>query len=116
MTTRTATRNPILRWLRQGTVFLILLALLLFFSLRSDRFLQSRNLVNILVQNAPVIVMTVGMTFTMLLGGIDLSVGSVAALAGAISAGLIVRNEMSVPLAMLARVLENQEYCSCPST
>ncbi|NPV65862.1 MAG: ABC transporter permease [Anaerolineae bacterium] len=88
-------------WLRRGTVFIILLTLVVFFSLASDRFLQSRNLVNILVQNAPVIVMAVGMTMAMLVGGIDLSVGSVAALAGAISAGLIVRDGLSVYAGML---------------
>lgn len=88
-------------WLRRGTVFIILLTLVVFFSLASDRFLQSRNLVNILVQNAPVIVMAVGMTMAMLVGGIDLSVGSVAALAGAISAGLIVRDGLPVYTSML---------------
>ncbi len=87
-------------WLRRGTVFIILLTLVVFFSLASDRFLQSRNLVNILVQNAPVIIMAVGMTMAMLVGGIDLSVGSVAALAGAISAGLIVRDGLPVYTSM----------------
>jgi ribose transport system permease protein len=92
-------------WLRRGMVFVILLALAIFFSLTTDRFLQERNLVNIAVQNAPVIVVTCGMTLTMLLGGIDLSVGSVAALAGAVSAGLIVNNGLAVGLGMLGGLI-----------
>ncbi len=98
-------RNTILSGLRQGSVFLILLALVILFSLGSDRFLQERNLVNILVQNAPIIVMTVGMTLTMLVGGIDLSVGSIAALSGAISAGLVVNNGLSVGMGMLVGLI-----------
>jgi len=97
-----ARRATFASWLRRGTVFVILLTLVVFFSVASENFLQPRNLVNILVQNAPVIVMAVGMTLAMLVGGIDLSVGSVAALAGAISAGLIVRNGLPVYAGMLA--------------
>ncbi|NWF67444.1 MAG: ABC transporter permease [Chloroflexi bacterium] len=87
--------------LRRGTVLFVLIALVIFFSLNSDRFLQERNLVNIAVQNAHIIIVTVGMTLVMLSGGIDLSIGSVAALTGAVAAGLIVQNSVPVPLAML---------------
>ncbi|GAB4573860.1 MAG: ribose ABC transporter permease [Anaerolineae bacterium] len=97
-----ARRAAFASWLRRGTVVIILLTLGVFFSVTSDRFLQSRNLVNILVQNTPVIVGAVGMTLTMLTAGIDLSVGSVAALAGAISAGVIVNNGWPVYAGMLA--------------
>lgn len=103
MTTSRTWRTTLAGGLRRGTVFLVLLALVAFFALTTDdRFLQQRNLTNILVQNAHTIVVTVGMTLTMLVGGIDLSVGSVAALAGAISAGLIVNSGFSVPLGMAA--------------
>ncbi|MBN2472897.1 MAG: ABC transporter permease, partial [Anaerolineae bacterium] len=79
MTTVTDTRPQramFASWLRRGMVVIILLVLVVFFSLTSDRFLQERNLVNILVQNVPVIVVAVGMALTMLTAGIDLSVGS----------------------------------------
>ncbi len=93
-------RRALAGWLRRGMVFLILLILAIFFALTSDRFFQGGNLVNIAVQNAHVIVVATGMTLTMLLGGIDLSVGSVAALVGAISAGLIARNGVPTELAL----------------
>ncbi len=97
-----ARRNALATGLRRGTVILVLLALAIFFSLTSDRFLQGRNLVNIAVQNAHVIIVAVGMTMVMLMGGIDLSVGSVAALTGAVSAGLIARDGWAVGAAMAA--------------
>lgn len=81
--------------LRRGMVLIVLAGLMAFFANRSDRFWQERNLINILQQNAALMIVTVGMTLTMLISGIDLSVGSVAALAGAISAGLIVKNGIS---------------------
>lgn len=93
-------RRALAGWLRRGMVFLILLVLAIFFALTSDRFFQGGNLVNIAVQNAHVIVVATGMTLTMLLGGIDLSVGSVAALVGAISAGLIARNGLPTEVAL----------------
>jgi ribose transport system permease protein len=100
-----ARRATFASWLRRGMVVVILLTLVVFFSLTSDRFLQERNLVNVLVQNVPVIVVAVGMTLTMLSGGIDLSVGSVAALAGAVSAGLIVNNGLPVYAGLLGGLL-----------
>jgi ribose transport system permease protein len=78
--------------LRRGVVLILLVLLAAYFSSQTDRFLQSGNLVNILQQNAATIIVTVGMALTMIIGGIDLSVGSVAALSGAISAGLIVNH------------------------
>jgi ribose transport system permease protein len=86
--------------LRRGVVLFVLVLLAAYFSSQTDRFLQSGNLVNILQQNAATIVVTVGMALTMLVGGIDLSVGSVAALSGAISAGLIVNHNQSFELAV----------------
>lgn len=88
-------------WLRRGTVFLILVALIAFFSLQSDRFLQPGNLGYILEQNAYVIVASVGVALTMILGGIDLSVGSVAALVGAVTAGLVTRHGVNLAVALL---------------
>lgn len=85
---RTSSAN----WLRRGTVFLILVVLIAFFSVQSERFLQPVNLGNIFEQNAYIIVAAIGVALTMILGGIDLSVGSVAALVGAVTAGIITRN------------------------
>lgn len=51
----------------------------------SRRFLSAANFLNILRQNSFVGIVAVGMTFVIILGGIDLSVGSIVALSGALA-------------------------------
>ncbi|MFV0332554.1 MAG: ABC transporter permease [Tropicimonas sp.] len=57
-----------------------LLLLCVFLSLATDSFFTTRNLLNVLDQITVLGIMAVGMTFVVLIGGIDLSVGSVLAL------------------------------------
>ena len=51
-------------------------------SLLSPYFLKTNNLLNLLDQSVVVGIVAIGMTFVILTGGIDLSVGSVAGLTG----------------------------------
>lgn len=93
-------------WARRYSVFLILLALALIFASQSPRFLTSGNLMNIALQTSIIAIVAVGMTFAILTAGIDLSVGSVVALSGALAAGLVTRSGLdtyvAIPLALLA--------------
>src|SRR5262245_12507241 len=54
-------------------------------ALLTDRFLSPLNLTNILVQSSIMAVIAMGMTFVIVGGGFDLSVGSTAALSGCIA-------------------------------
>ncbi len=96
----------ILDFLRRYSVLLILLIIGLIFTLGSDRFLTPSNLMNIALQTSIIAIIAIGMTFVMLTAGIDLSVGSVAALCGALAAGLAVNQELGtylgIGLALLA--------------
>lgn len=75
-----SSRNPFAK-LKGATGPLVgLLALCIFLSLGTDTFLSVRNGLNILDQITVIGIMAVGMTFVILIGGIDLSVGSVLAL------------------------------------
>ncbi len=56
------------------------------FSLITDTFLTQANILNILRQIAPLMIVAVAMTFVITTGGIDLSVGSVLALVNALAA------------------------------
>ena len=58
-----------------------LIVLCLFLTLATDKFLSIRNFLNVLDQITVLGVMAVGMTMVILIGGIDLAVGSVLALA-----------------------------------
>jgi len=56
----------------------------------SENFFSVGNIMNVLRQVSIVAILAVGMTFVILTGGIDLSVGAVMALSGTIAAGLMV--------------------------
>src|SRR5919205_4552498 len=63
-----------------------LVALCTITALLTNRFLSPLNLTNILVQSSIMAVIAIGMTFVIVGGGFDLSVGSTAALAGCVAA------------------------------
>jgi D-xylose transport system permease protein len=74
------------------------------FQLLNPVFLSPRNLSDLLMQSAPVGVIALGIVFVLLIGEIDLSVGSVSGLSAAILAVLAVNRGVPLPLAMLAAV------------
>ena len=76
-------------------IFLVFLAICVILSFLSPAFLTVRNVLNVLRQVSITGIMGVGMTFVILTGGIDLSVGSLLALAGCLAAGLGVRHGAS---------------------
>lgn len=66
---------------------LVLLFMIIGMSFTSEAFLSTNNIFNILLQVSVICVISVGMTYVILTGGIDLSVGSIVALS-AICLGL----------------------------
>jgi ribose transport system permease protein len=68
-----------------------LIVLCLATALMTHRFVSPLNLTNILVQSSIMAVIAIGMTFVIIGGGFDLSVGSTVALAGCIAAMVMVR-------------------------
>lgn len=70
--------------------------------LASDNFFGVNNIMNVLRQVSVVGILAVGMTFVILTGGIDLSVGAVMALVGTLSAGLMVNTGLPASIALPA--------------
>jgi ribose transport system permease protein len=68
---------------------LALIVLIIISALLSDHFLVPRNLTNVLRQVSYTGIIALGMTFVIIAGGIDLSVGSMVALVGVITVSLI---------------------------
>ncbi|MGH3773340.1 MAG: ABC transporter permease, partial [Pseudonocardiaceae bacterium] len=77
------------------------MVLFVYLSFASGVFLSASNLVNIGVQSAVVAIIAIGMTMVIITAGIDLSVGSVAALSGVLGAMLVVKYGVGVPLAIV---------------
>jgi simple sugar transport system permease protein len=78
-------------------------ACFIFFSLTTDAFLTAGNLLNLLRQSAPLLIVAVAMTFVITTGGIDLSVGSTVALVNALAA-IALRADWPWPLVVLAMI------------
>ncbi|SKC05000.1 ABC transporter permease [Dyadobacter psychrophilus] len=85
-------RSKLLRFQSLIALFLLCLGL----SILSDKFLSVSNLWNVMRQVSVNICISTGMTLIVLTAGIDLSVGSVLALCGAIMAGLL-KNGIELP-------------------
>lgn len=83
---------------------IVLLILLISMSLLRDRFLTWSNIITVLRQTSINAVIATGMTFAILIGGIDLSVGSVLAISGAIAATLVASG-MNIILVILITLL-----------
>ena len=66
------------------------------FGLGNKSFLSAQNLVNLTTQMAINAMLSAGLTYVIILGGIDISVGSVAALAGVCGA-LVARENPDAP-------------------
>ncbi len=75
----------------------VLVAQLILFGLIDPRFLSIDNLQNVAYQMAPLLVVSIGMTFVILSEGIDLSQGGVVGLAGVVAASLLVSGFGLVP-------------------
>ena len=84
----------------QGLLF-ALVVLFVGASLHYDVFLSTLNVTNILKQSSLIGILAIGMTFVILTKGIDLSVGSVAALSGVIAANLSHSIFLSIFISML---------------
>ena len=82
-----------------------LVLLVVFFSLTTDRFFSVANFQMISNQIPAAIIIAVGMTFVLLIGGIDLSVGSGLALCSAVFSVSLLRFGWPIPIAMGACIL-----------
>lgn len=80
------TRVKTTRFLQDYAVLIMIAVLMVALTLMSDSFLSAQNLLNILNQNAPVAIMASAMTFVIIAGGFDLSVGAIFAMGAVVSA------------------------------
>jgi ribose transport system permease protein len=91
-------------WLSNYAIFVALLLECVILALATDAFFSVDNLSNVLRQNAFTAIIAAGMTFVILTGGMDLSVGSVVGLAGVVCADVLVRG-YPLPVGIAAGLL-----------
>ncbi len=81
-----------------------LLVLITIVTILSPSFLSTKNIFNILRQTSVNGIIAAGMTFVILTGGIDLSVGSILAISGAVCASLLASGQ-NIIIAVLAALI-----------
>ncbi len=103
---RAAARQRFSVNLRQSGIYVAFaLIVLLFTVLTRGALLQPQNISNIIVQNSYVLILAIGMILVIINGHIDLSVGSVVALTGAVCAVLTVQLDLPWWLAVFITLL-----------
>lgn len=93
------------RILREGGIGLALLAMVAFFAAFASNFTTHENIANILTQITINLILATGMTFAILVGGIDLSVGAVMALCAVVAGSVFKIDSLSDPVAIGLAVL-----------
>lgn len=88
--------------IRQYGMFIALILIMLLFQFLSDgNLLKPLNITNLILQNSYILILAIGMLLVIITGHIDLSVGSVAAFVGAVSAIMMVNQDMPFPVAIV---------------
>ncbi|MDR2723103.1 MAG: sugar ABC transporter permease [Cellulomonadaceae bacterium] len=101
-----ALRDSLGRNLRQyGIVAALIIIVLLFQSMTGGRLLDPNNLAALVMQNAYVMILAIGMVAVIVAGHIDLSVGSVVAFIGGLTAIAMNQWGWPVPLAILMALI-----------
>jgi len=89
--------------LRQSGIYIAFVAIIALFTVLTDGTLLSPgNVTNIVLQYSYILILAIGMVIVIIAGHIDLSVGSVVALTGAVSAVLVIRQGMPWWLGVVA--------------
>jgi putative multiple sugar transport system permease protein len=92
--------------IRQYGMIIALIFISIFFQILTDGILlKPLNVTNLILQNSYILVLAIGMVLVIITGHIDLSVGSVAAFIGALSAIMMVDMQMNPVLAVILSLL-----------
>ncbi len=91
---------------REYGMLIALIAIMAFFQYQTDGILMKPiNITNLVLQNSYIIIMSLGMLLIIISGWIDLSVGSIAAVIGAIASVFMVKMHMNWGLTILISLL-----------
>jgi putative multiple sugar transport system permease protein len=98
-------RQLIMRNLRQSGIYVAFIAIVALFAILTEGVsLSPGNITNIVLQYSYILVLAIGMVLVIIAGHIDLSVGSVVALTGAVSAVLVIQQDYPWWAGMLAAI------------
>ena len=94
-----------IEFIRKYGILLVLVVMWVLLAAVSPTFRTTTNVVNILRQVSVNGIIAIGMTFVIMTGGIDLTVGSLVAVAGVIAGSILVANPNNVVFAVVAGIV-----------
>ena len=86
--------------IKEMGIFLMLFLIVVIFGIANPAFLSINNIINILRSTSFILIIGVAMTFVLISGGLDLSVGSIVALGGVIT-GISIQSGIPIPISIL---------------
>ncbi len=92
-------------FIKNRAIWMFLLLMIVFFALMSENFLSMRNLLNVAKQVSIFGVASVGMTYVILLGGIDLATGSIISFVNIVAAYFMVNMGLHPIIAIIGSLI-----------
>lgn len=106
MTGIASIRELMTRNMRQSGIYIAFVLIVALFAIVTDGLLlDPRNITNLVLQYSYILILAIGMVIVIIAGHIDLSVGSVVAFTGAVSAVLVVQRGMPWYVGVLAAIV-----------
>jgi len=90
---------------KKYAIILVLFGIMLLFSLMTPYFFTLQNLTNVFIQQSYVVIAAVGLSFVMISGGMDLSIGYQMSLVGVVVAVFMKWMNIPIPIAIGAGIL-----------
>ena len=88
--------NKITNQLKDKAIWLVLVILVIAFTIANERFINPNNILTLLRQVSMYGIASIGMTFVILLGDIDLSTGTVISFVNILCAGILYRQAEAI--------------------
>ncbi len=97
--------EKVMNQIKDKAIWVVLLALIIGFSIANPRFMTTANMFNVLRQVSMFGIASIGMTYVILLGDIDLSIGSIITFVNIVCAYFMVHMSMNMWLAIVVSLV-----------
>ncbi len=102
--------SKVIDFCRRNLAWVLLLVICVVFTFTSKNFLTVKNLLNILNQNAYIIICTYGIALIMMSGGLDMAVGYQMSICGVLAALMLTNTGIPIPLVVIITIAVSMAF------
>ncbi|MCD7955728.1 MAG: ABC transporter permease [Lachnospiraceae bacterium] len=102
--------SKVVDFCRRNLAWVLLLVICVVFTFTSQNFLTVKNLLNILNQNAYIIICTYGIALIMMSGGLDMAVGYQMSICGVLAALMLTNTGLPIPLVVIITIIVSMAF------